>query len=193
MSFQAHEGAQGQTDMIALGEGQPELGALDAGELLEAAMVDLDLPDLQRQPGALLDGHAQVAGGPVFNVAVWVNGLEHLDPAVAFEMHHCAVRRNEHFADGAIAAAIKVHQPIALELGQPVQGAVSQQLQVIQAAVPAIEAHQPRRKAARFGAADHRPEMLVLHASCKSVICMSVPVCQMTTYWKPLSESKRSN
>lgn len=156
MSFQAHEGAQGQTDMIALGQGEPELSTLYAGELLETAMVDLHLPNIQRQPSILLDGHAQVAGGPVFNVAVWVNGLEHLDPAIAFEMHQCPVRRDEDLADGPIAAAIRVPSRLLLSWVSQSQWPSRSSFQIVQPAVPAIAAHQPRRKTSPFRRVDHR-------------------------------------
>ncbi|NDJ75407.1 MAG: hypothetical protein GYB65_04035 [Chloroflexi bacterium] len=44
MHFQTHKGADRQTDMIALRDFEAKLNTFNAGKLLQAAMIDFDLP-----------------------------------------------------------------------------------------------------------------------------------------------------
>ena len=88
MEFQTDISAQGQTNMVALGNFEAELTSLDASKLLEGAMVVLN------EPGAVgirLTAHrveVQAVGGPVFRVAVWVNRPKDFDGAIAAQMHN---------------------------------------------------------------------------------------------------------
>lgn len=106
--------------MNALRDFKPILSTLDARELLQATMVDLNLPSIECKEGRLFKGHLKPTGRPKFRVAVCVNRPKNLDPAVAFEMDKRALYRNEDGAYGTIAGTVKADFPIAFELGQPV-------------------------------------------------------------------------
>lgn len=64
MPLQTQESADCQTDVIALSHDQAHLGTLNAGELLEVTLVDLDLPGIEGMERTLFQGQRQVAGGP---------------------------------------------------------------------------------------------------------------------------------
>ena len=88
MNLKTDESANSQANIIALGNFEPVLAALDAGELLQAAMIDLNLPGIQGIKGGLLNGHVQSTGSPVFRVAVRADSLEDFNPAVTLEMNN---------------------------------------------------------------------------------------------------------
>ena len=50
--FETQEGAQGQTDVVALGASEPSLRLLQATKLLEGAMVSFDVPSTFGKAGA---------------------------------------------------------------------------------------------------------------------------------------------
>lgn len=76
MEFKANEGAQGQTNVVALATGTAKLTAFDTGELLERTMVDLDAPGALGVNGASVFGQCQQTGCPMFHVAVCGNQPE---------------------------------------------------------------------------------------------------------------------
>jgi len=71
-----------QTDGIALGSFETELGALDASEVIETVMIDNDLPGIGGIESGLFQGHTQLTGRPAFQVAVCADCLEDLTPAI---------------------------------------------------------------------------------------------------------------
>ena len=112
-------GSDGESDMVALGALQPIMATFDAGELLQAAVVDLDLPSIKRMESNLFQGHVQVAGGPVFIVAICADRLEDLDPTIPFEVDNLSLPRNEDITHVAIARAINAHQSVCLLYTSP--------------------------------------------------------------------------
>lgn len=66
------------------------------------------------------DVHLQLAGGPVFCVAVCADCPKHFYPAIPREMNHMTACRNEDLTDGTTTAMVNADFPIALELGQPI-------------------------------------------------------------------------
>ena len=125
MRFQADKCTDCQADMIALRDFQPVLPAFHTGELLQTPVVGFDLPGIQGIPSRLFDGHVQPAGRPIFRVAVFGHRPKYLDPAIALEMHHQALRRDEDVANRPIATAIGADFPVLLELCKlvPAEGA----------------------------------------------------------------------
>lgn len=77
------------------------------------------MPNLRHVLSELVEGQCQVTGGPVFTVAVWGRNLEDLDPPVPFKMYEDPGQPQHRLAHGAIAAPIRIHQAIGLQLGQP--------------------------------------------------------------------------
>ena len=61
---------------------RPRRGPLNPSVLLQTPMIDFNLPRIQGVEGTFLQRHIQATGGPVFNVAVYADYLEHLDPAL---------------------------------------------------------------------------------------------------------------
>jgi hypothetical protein len=66
MSFQTHKSANSQPDRIALGNFESALSTFNTGELHEPAMINFDLPGIERIKSGPFNGHIQVAGCPVF-------------------------------------------------------------------------------------------------------------------------------
>ncbi len=82
-------------------------------------MVLLNCPTKLGKLKPLQWWHLQVISCPVFNVAVFGNNLEYLDESVTLEMHNRSRLSKVHLTDRTIARVVWVHQPIALESGQP--------------------------------------------------------------------------
>ena len=79
MRLQAQESTQCQSNMTALRPGAVRLTTLDTAKLFDAVVI---LPGVVGVPGVLHPPQLvkpQVAGGPVFNVAVWGVNPEDLD------------------------------------------------------------------------------------------------------------------
>ena len=162
MNFEAHKGSDSQANMISLGNLQPILGALHPGELFETPMIDFDLPGIQSIEGRLFQGHGELAGGPVFRVAICADRPKDFDPTIPLEMYPAPVPRNENVPDGPIAGAVNADFAIGLELGEPFPLLAAQQLQVGQPTVPTVEHHQLRRKVAGLGLLHHVLKVVVL-------------------------------
>ena len=60
--------------MVALRPLQAKLPTLNAGELLNGTMINLNQPSAVSQKLTLGFAHSQPVGRPVVRVAVWVNG-----------------------------------------------------------------------------------------------------------------------
>src|SRR5215204_5347360 len=92
VELQPQERPQRQADVVALRRRRPRLAALHLGTLLDPPVVVLDRPAVLPvlEPGQV--GHAQVAGRPVRDVAVWGDYLEYLDQPVALEPNLCPGR-----------------------------------------------------------------------------------------------------
>ena len=80
----------------------------------------------------------EAVGRPIINVTVWGDNLEDFDEAIAFEVNNCASCSNGDLVQGSIAGIVRIDVPIALESGQPNPIIPPNQLEVIEAAVPAI-------------------------------------------------------
>jgi hypothetical protein len=137
-------------------------GSLDAAALLDTAMVLFDAPQVKGVLRTLSDAHPQVAGGPVFNAAVWGSHLEHFDEAVSLQMNDGAMVRNQHCTDRSVARTIWINQAIGFQLGQPLPVQRAHQLQVLQTGIPAVEAQQLGMKSPLCRYLHHRLEVIVL-------------------------------
>ena len=87
MKFQAQKSSQGQADMITLSGGGAGLTSFDANDLFDTPMIGFDHPAPFCEFETAEFVHFQVTRGPVFNVAVRGNQLEHLDEAIAFDLN----------------------------------------------------------------------------------------------------------
>src|SRR5262245_36096767 len=179
-ALQTQERAQGQPDVVALRFGRPRAAPLHLGALLDLSVIVLDreAPLLVLLAGHL--AHRQLARGPVPNVAVWGDYLEYLDQPVADQPDHRPARRDFRPAQGPLPLAVLVHQAVGLQPGQPRPAQLAQQLQVVQAGVPAVEGHQARAEAALVGRPDHGLEVVVLGEALRlvedAVVTGDVPV-----------------
>jgi hypothetical protein len=138
------------------------LSSLDATELLDAAMIFFNSSGLLGLFGQLPDGHRQVIGSPVLNAAVWGSNLEHLDETIPLEMHYRTRPGDQLLANRMVPSPIRIHQAIALQLGQPMPVQSPHILQVFQTRVPAIKSYQLRFKAAFRSCLQHGSKMIVL-------------------------------
>jgi hypothetical protein len=118
-TLQALEGAQGPTNVVALGASKANLGALDAAELLNATMVGFDGPGIlgTAQRGEFI--HRKVVGGPVFTAAVLGSELEDLDQTIAFQMDERAGGAELDLREGFKPLTLWIDLTVALELRQP--------------------------------------------------------------------------
>src|SRR5262245_47772908 len=91
--LQAQEGAQRQPDVVALGPLAARLALLGLGVLLDPPVVCLYRPSVLRHLLTLEARHLEVRGGPVANVSVWGDHLEHLDQPVTLKPDLRPLRR----------------------------------------------------------------------------------------------------
>jgi len=103
VTFQTEEGTESQADVIPLSNCGAVPGSLDAAARLDTAMVRFDAPRVKGVLRTLGDAHPQVAGGPVFNAAVWGSNLEHFDEAISLQMNDGATAQNQHCTDRSVA------------------------------------------------------------------------------------------
>ena len=80
MNFKANKCPDSQTNMVSLRDFKPVLATFNAGELFEAAMINLNLPGIQGMKSGFHNGHFQAAGCPVFRVAFFVDCPKNFDP-----------------------------------------------------------------------------------------------------------------
>jgi hypothetical protein len=161
MGLQAYESPDSQADRIALGDFKAALSTFDTGELLETPVVDFHLPGIQCEESGFFNAHIQLAGSPVFCVAVCTDCPEDLDTAIHLEMHQTTFSGNENLPNGAVSGAINTDFSIALEVGQPGPVLVSQQLEIGQSTVPAVKSHYLRLKTMFSRLLHHHSKMIV--------------------------------
>src|SRR5437868_8630954 len=77
-------------------------------------------------------------------------------------MHDAARLRNLDLFDGAIAAAVGVHQTVLFQARQPCPFQRANQFEIRQTTVPTIKNYTAWDKAARFGSLEHLLKMIVL-------------------------------
>lgn len=87
--------------MIALSGSGTSLTAFNSTELFNAAMIRFNHPSALSKAQALEVRQLEVIGGPVVNVAVWSDYLEHANEAIALEMDLCAIRTKVNLVDAA--------------------------------------------------------------------------------------------
>jgi hypothetical protein len=162
INFQAHKSTDSQAAMITLRDFKPKRTAFNASELFEATVIDFDLPGLQRLKGTRFQGHVKHIGGPVFKAVVCASDLEHLDPAIAFQVYSSSVGRNQNLGNSPIASMVDTHLTVRFELGQPRPVQLTQQFEVIQPTVPTIKCHQVWFKPALLGSLDHVLKVVIL-------------------------------
>ena len=96
------------------------MSAFYDGELFETAMIDFFLLDIQGEEGGFFNGHLQVTSRPIFYVGVCADCPEHLDPAIAFEMHQTSLGRDQDLSNGAVTTSIKTDLPSTFQLGESI-------------------------------------------------------------------------
>jgi hypothetical protein len=151
-----------QADVVPLRPRGADLGPLHVAALLQRPVIRLDGPASLGQPEQLQLAHRHVAGRPVFNVPVSGDDLEDLDRPVALQPDHRAARRDRRLADRDEPAAVGVDPAVGLQLRQPPPAEGADQLQVVQAAVPAVEGDALRREAPGARRGEHGAEVVVL-------------------------------
>ncbi len=127
----------------------------------------------------------EVIGRPVINVTVWGDNLEDFDESIAFEVYHRASGGNGDLMKWAIPRLVWVDVPITLEPGQPNPTRVSNQLEVVQTAVPTIKHQALRRKSPFLGSREHGTEMVVLGCSIDALLVKPIVQRDMTVAFCP--------
>lgn len=171
MHFQAHERPNGQEQMAPHRPVRPHVGALDPAALLQSTVIDLNAPALLGQRGPLGFSHGSIIGHPGFRVAVWGDHPEDVDEPIAAQMHHAALSGDRDVRDGhGVAAALQRDQTVGLQAGQegPVQS--PQDLEVLEARIPAVEQDGGRRQPAALGHGQHLPEVGVLRVPTRRLV-----------------------
>src|SRR5262249_37066877 len=162
VTFHPQKGTNAQTDVVALGLGPAGLAALDPAELLDASVILLDppteLPVLQAGQGS----HLHVAARPVVRVAVCGDYPEHTNRSVARQMDHTPLLGNVQRAERLRRPEVHPHLAIGLQPTQPSPTQRPDQLQVLQPAVPTVEADALGAQAALLGRTQLLSEQVVL-------------------------------
>src|SRR5579859_2042344 len=162
MDLQTQKRTDRQPNMVPLRPRRTRLATLDLGALLDAPVVVLDGPTVLRVLLPRQVCHRQVAGGPVGNVAVWGDDLEYLDQPVSGQPHLGPRGGNLGSAQWPFPLTVAVDQTIGLQACQPRPTELSQQLEVIQAAIPAVEDQATRLETPLASGLEHDAEMIVL-------------------------------
>ena len=124
-------------------------------------MVGFNRPSILSSRLAVQGGHQQVGGGPVFRVAVCVNGPQDLDHAITCQMQNAAVGWDGHVRNAECLTGPRTDLAIAFQARKPRPAVLTDAFQIVQAAVPAVKSDQRRSKAARMRRRQHVPEMVV--------------------------------
>src|SRR6185437_11819808 len=170
MDLQAQKGTQRQTDMVALRPHRPRLATLDLRTLLDPPMVVLDRPTVLRVLLPRQSRHGQVTAGPVSNVTVWGDDLEYLDQSVARQPDLRSGGGNVGVPHRSRSLTVTIDQAVGFQPRQPGPAEMTQQLEVVQTAVPTVKQHAARLKAACVGGVEHVAEMIVLGVSVRLVV-----------------------
>ena len=139
MVLQSQKHPQAQPNVVALRAFRTSLGAFHTAVLLEFPMVVLNSERQFRQLPPFQAVHLQVAGRPVFNVAVWSDHLEHADQTITFEVDHRAGRRDLALRERSQPAAVGVDLSIGFESAQPQPLVIADPFEVFEAGVPTVE------------------------------------------------------
>ena len=139
MTLQPQERPDRHPDVVALRPPGPRLAPLHAAALLQAPVIVLDRPGLlgQAQPRQLV--HRQVVGRPVLSVPVSGDDPEDPDQTVTFQVDDRAAGLDRRRADGLEPLPVEVDPAVDLQPRQPAPAQAADQLEVLQAAVPAVE------------------------------------------------------
>src|SRR5829696_6576868 len=159
VTLQPQERPQTKPDVVAPRTARAHLRPLDQTELLDPAVVVLYRPREARPLDPFQVARLDFIRRPQLNVAVCGDYLEDADEPEPFEPHHPPRLPDLDFTDGAQPLAVGVNFAVTLQAGQPDPAERANQLQVIEARVPAIEGHASRRKASRVRLHEHRPEV----------------------------------
>ena len=170
MNFQPQECTQCKADVIALRSPAPCLASLNANELLYPAMKVLYRPSLLCIFHSHKIAHLQIVSCPVFNASICGDCLEDFYQPILFEMHDLPAISYVDLADRSIACTIRVHLPVLLQARQPYPLERADQLEVIDAAVPAIEDHTARLEPSLPGLRKHLLEVTILGQSIISFV-----------------------
>src|ERR1051325_11933026 len=103
-------------------------------------MILLDSPSLQSNLLALRFRHVQIVGSPVLHVVKVMNDPKDLDKAIALKMHDPTPFVDGNIGNRYIARPVGIDQSVGFELCQPFPTQGSDLLEVLQTAVPTIEA-----------------------------------------------------
>lgn len=100
-----------QADMIAQRDFQGTIERAQSRELLETALLGI-----WGMENRIFNTHLQVAGRPIFSVAICADCPKHFDPSIALEMYQASSSRSEDFTDSTIVCMVNTDFPITFEL-----------------------------------------------------------------------------
>src|SRR4051812_5022866 len=181
VTFHPQEGTQAQPDVVALALGPPHLTALDPAELLDAPVILLDPPGKIRVLQTRQRLHRQVTGRPMVRVSVFVDHPEHSDRPVTRQMNLSSLFRNVHRTQRLRRPEVHPDLAIGLQPPQPDPAQGADFLEVLQAAVPTVEADAPGLQPALFRLTQLLDKQVVLAETVvnlvvKAVVAGEVPV-----------------
>src|SRR5574340_1286948 len=145
--LQTQKRADRKADMVSLSHRPPHLATFHPAVLLQTPVVRLDGPRLLRVAQPLHRAQLQITAGPVLRVAVCGHDPKHFDQPVTRQPHYRSRRRDRGVADGHGGTTLPANQTVALQPRQPTPAKRTQQLKIVQAAVPTVEADTAWRQA----------------------------------------------
>lgn len=160
--------------MIALGACRSRLRSLHTTELLDPSMIVLYRPSVAGILDAGQFAHLQIIGGPVFNVTVRGDDLEHPNEPIALQMHNTSTFTDLDLADGYQPLTIWIDQTIRFQPRQPNPLKSADFLEVGQAGVPTIKGHTLGLEAAFVRLVQHLLEVVVLRQAIIGFVIESV-------------------
>jgi hypothetical protein len=170
IGFQADEGLQRQLDVVPLRTFLLRLALLNPTALLDPAMIHLNPRGLARPFFPPRGSHRQVAGRPVFRVAVWGDCPKHTNEPVPFQMHHPSLQRDRQRRQRHVARVVRVHQPVPLQTGEPAPLIATDRFQVLQRGIPAVRGDDLGTELPLVRFRQHRPRVLVLVQSAHRLV-----------------------
>ena len=141
MLLQPQESAQYQADVVALGAGGADVGALHSAILLDAAMVVLDGPGVTGHSHPHQSRHVQIVAGPPFQIAVWGDDLEQANQPMAFQVYDGPLGIGVHPRHRAQAAPLGVDPAVGFQSRQPDSAQSPDLFQVLESAIPVVKDH----------------------------------------------------
>ena len=88
---------------------------INAGELLNGTMINLDQPSAVSQKLTLGFAHSQPVRRPMFRVAVWVNGPKYFDHAITTQMNRCSSRWDDQLPYRLLLTDLQTDLAVALQ------------------------------------------------------------------------------